>query len=84
MRYLLITYVKKPNGQIDEQVEVSRNVKPKDIQTCNVILDFKDLKVDKCIIEGKSISRDWEQLVGYYKQVYPAIIERLEKEVSQG
>jgi hypothetical protein len=84
MRYLLITYVKKPNGQIDEQVEISRNVKPKDIQTCNVILDFKDLKVDKCIIEGKSISSDWEQLVGYYKQVYPAIIERLEKEVSQG
>lgn len=84
MRYLLITYVAKPNGQIDEQVEVSRNLKPKDIQTCNVILDFKNSKVEKCIIEGKSISRDWEQLVGYYKQVYPSIIERIEKESQQG
>ena len=84
MRYLLITYVKKPNGQIDEQVEVARNLKPKDLQVCNVILDFKDLKIEKCVIEGQVISKDWEQLSGYYKQVYPAIIERLEKEVSQG
>ena len=83
MRYLLITYVKKPNGQIDEQVEVSNNVKPKDIQICNVILDFKEKSVNKCIIEGKSISQDWAQLSGYYKQVYPAVIERLEAEASQ-
>lgn len=83
MRYLLITYVKKPNGQIDEQVEVTRNIKPKDIQTCNVILDYKDDKVEKCVIEGQTISRDWEQLSGYYKQVYPSIIERLEQEAKQ-
>lgn len=83
MRYLLITYVKKPNGQIDEQIEVTRNLKQKDLQICNVILDFKDNKVEKCLIEGQVISKDWEQLSGYYKQVYPSIIERLEKESQQ-
>lgn len=84
MRYLLITYVKKPNGQIDEQVEVSRNLKPKDLQVCNVILDFKESKIEKCVIEGEIISKDWEQLSGYYKQVYPSIIERIERESQQG
>jgi hypothetical protein len=83
MRYLLITYLRKPNGQIDEQVELSRNVKPKDHQVCNAILDFKDKKVLKCVIEGKAMETDWDQLSGYYKQVYPSVIERLEKEASE-
>lgn len=83
MRYLLITYVRKANGQIDEQVGVSRNLKTRDIQTCNVILDYANRKVDKCFIEGKVLDRDWEKLHGYYQQIYPAIIERLEHEASQ-
>jgi coenzyme F420-reducing hydrogenase gamma subunit len=80
MRYLLIKYLRKPNGQIDEQVELSKNVKPKDIQTCNVIMDFKEKKVDKCFIEGTVISTDWDKLVEYYKQVYPEVIEDLQKQ----
>ena len=31
MRYLLITFMRKPNGQIDEQVAVSKKVKAKDM-----------------------------------------------------
>lgn len=84
MRYLLITYVRKPNGQIDEQVEIARNMKPKDKQICNVILDFKDKKVERCFIEGKVVSQDWEQLRNYYHQVYPDVIERIETELSKG
>jgi coenzyme F420-reducing hydrogenase gamma subunit len=79
MRYLLIKYLRKPNGQIDEQVELSKNVKPKDIQTCSVIMDFKEKKVDKCFIEGTVITTDWDKLVEYYKQVYPEVIEDLQK-----
>lgn len=80
MRYLLITYLMKPGGQIDEQVQLSKTVKPKDLQTCNIIMDFQESKVDKCIIEGKTVSKDWEQLRGYFHQIYPDVIERLERE----
>lgn len=82
MRYLLITYVRKPNGQIDEQVEITRNLRPKDIQICNVILDFKDKKVERCFIEGKVVSQDWDQLRNYYYTVYPDVIDRIEKDLK--
>ena len=83
MRYLLVTYVRKGNGQIDEQVGVSTKVKPSDIQTCNIIMDFKEKKVEKAIIESKSVERDWDKMYSYYKQIYPSVIERLEAEAAQ-
>ena len=45
MRYLVLTYVRKPSGQIDESMTVVKNLKRRDWQTANVILDFKDQKV---------------------------------------
>lgn len=83
MRYLLITYLHKADGKIDEQVAVAKKVKPKDIQTCNVIMDFKELKIEKCMVDGHSVDTDWGKLSTYYRQVYPAIIERLEEEARQ-
>lgn len=83
MRYMLITYIRKPNGQIDEQVEITRNIKPKDTQICNVIMDFKDKKVERCFIEGKVISKDWQQLRDYYHKVYPDVVERIEKGLTE-
>jgi hypothetical protein len=77
MRYLLLTYVKKPNGKIDEQIEVSRNLRRHDLQTANVILDFKQLKVLKCSMGGDQVPRDWDRIVGYYHQHYASTIERL-------
>lgn len=82
MRYLLITFFRKPGGQIDEQVQVSKRVKPADSQTCNVILDFALKKVEKCVIEGKVVDTGWDKMVEYYKNVYPNLIEQLEKEAS--
>lgn len=79
MRYMLITYLRKPNGQIDEQVEISKNVRTKDLQTCNVIMDFQDKKVDKCVIEGKAVDTSWDQLRDYYQKVYPDVVDRIEK-----
>ena len=83
MRYLLVTYVRKGNGQIDEQLGVSKKVKPNDIQTCNIIMDFKNKTVDKAIIEGQAASKEWDAMYSYYKQYYPAIIERLDQEAGQ-
>lgn len=77
MRYLILTYYKKPNGQIDEAMQVSRNLKTRDIQMANVILDFKDLKVLKCSMSGEQVPKDWDRIVSYYNQHYANIIERL-------
>jgi hypothetical protein len=82
MRYLLITFFRKPGGQIDEQVAVGKKVKPSDLQTCNVIIDYADKKVIKCIVEGKVVDTDFERMDTYYKQVYPNLISQLEKEAT--
>ena len=79
MRYLLIVYVRKPNGQIDEQVSISKRVRTSDIQTCNVILDFTKKKIDKCVVEGKVVDTDWNRMIEYYKRIYPTLIDQLEK-----
>ena len=79
MKYLLITYLRKPNGQIDEQVAVSKRVRTSDIQTCNVIIDYAKKKVDKCVIEGNIVDTDFERMNAYYKNVYPSLIDQLEK-----
>ena len=82
MRYLLITFVRKPGGQIDELVAVGKRVKPADLQTCNVIVDYADKKVMKCVVEGKVVDTDFERMDAYYKQVYPNLITQLEKEAG--
>ena len=82
MRYLLITYATKPGGQIDELVAVSKKVKPADLQTCNVIIDYAKKKVDKCVIEGKKVETDFEKMNEYYKKVYTNLIEQLEREAN--
>jgi hypothetical protein len=80
MRYLLLTYYKKPDGRIDEQMEVSRKVRQRDLQTANVILDFKELKVLKCSMGGEQVPKIWDRVLGYYYQHYASTIERLLKE----
>ena len=80
MRYLLITFMRKAGGQIDEAVTVSKKIKPADLQTCNVIIDYAAKKVEKCVIEGKVVDTDFDRMDAYYKQVYPNLIAQLEKE----
>ena len=80
MRYLLLTYYKKPSGQIDEITAVSKNLKKRDIQTCSVILDFRTRSVVKCSLDGTVVPRDWDRIVSYYNQFYENIIERLFEE----
>jgi hypothetical protein len=77
MRYLVITYYKKANGQIDEAMAVSKNLKTRDIQTANVILDFKKLEVTKASMSGLDVVKDFDTIVAYYMQHYENIITRL-------
>lgn len=73
-------YVRKPNGQIDESMTVTKNLKRRDWQMANVILDFKEQKVLLCSMEGAVVPKDWEKVVSYYYQFYSHTIERLFEE----
>ena len=77
MRYLLLTYYKKPDGRIDEVMAVSKNLKMRDHQTCNVILDFQTLSVLKCSMSGVTVPRDFDRIVEYYMKHYESTITRL-------
>ena len=80
MRYLLLTYVTKPSGKIDELMTIATKIKRKDWQTTNVILDFKEQKVLLSSVGGITAQKNWDTIVSYYYQHYPAIIERLFRE----
>jgi hypothetical protein len=80
MRYLIITYVGKPNGQIDEQVQLSNRVRDSDIQMANVIMDFKEKKIIKCSIQGTVLTNEWDKLRDYYHEVYSDVIDKMEAE----
>lgn len=77
MRYLILTYYKKADGKIEESMEVSKKIKMRDLQTANVILDFKTLKVEKCQMGGVQVPKDFHRIVEYYMQHYENIIKRL-------
>jgi hypothetical protein len=77
MRYLILTYYQKANGQIDEVMAVARNLKTRDHQTANVILDFRELKVLKCSMSGVQVPKDFDRIVEYYMKHYEATITRL-------
>ena len=80
MRYLILTYYQKANGQIDEVMAVTRSLKARDHQTANVILDFQTLSVLKCSMSGVTVPRDFNRIVEYYHQHYESTISRLFQE----
>jgi hypothetical protein len=80
MRYLLLTYVTRPSGKIDELMTISKKLRTKDRQMTNVILDFKEQKVLQCSVGGITANKDWDTIVSYYYQHYSATIERLFQE----
>ena len=77
MRYLILTYYQRANGQIDEVMALSRNLKNRDLQTANVILDFKKLAVVKASMNGVVVPRDFNRIADYYMQFYESTITRL-------
>jgi hypothetical protein len=80
MRYLILTYYKKATGQIDEVMAVSKNIKRRDLQTANVILDFKEQQVVRASMGDQQVPKDWDRIVSYYYQHYAHTIERLFEE----
>ena len=80
MRYMILTYFKQASGKIDEVMSLSNRVKPKDLQTASIILDFRTQVVIKCVIDGKTMPKEWDRIVGYYYPFYTSIMERLLQE----
>ena len=70
MRYFLITFIKRPNGQVDEETQTVNRLKNKDLISANVILDFKDETIIKCRMTEGNIPVDWNTVVGYYSKHY--------------
>ncbi len=79
MRYFLVNYYKKPTGQMDEVVSVSKRTRTRDLQTCAVILDFKTRSVVKCSIGDQIGVRDFQTVRDYYHRHYQQVIQDLEK-----
>ena len=82
MRYLMISFLRKRAGQIDEMVSVTKRVRTSDMNNANVILDFADKKVMKCVIEGKNHDTTFDKMREYYARVYPNLVEQLEREAG--
>jgi len=80
MRYLLVTFYRKPGGQIDEQARFVKRVRTSDSSSSNIILDYGLRKVDKCVVEGRRLDKSFDDLNDYYKKIYPAMVQQLEKE----
>lgn len=80
MRYFIVNYARKANGQIDEAVSVSKKIKTRDWQTASVILDFQDLKVLLATLDGVTLPRDFNRIASFYRQHYANVIDRLCKE----
>lgn len=76
-RYLIITYIKRPDGKIDETSVVSSYVRKRDLQCGSIILDFKDRAVIKANYNTINIDKDWVTLISYYHQHYESIIDTL-------
>lgn len=78
MRFLCITYFKKPDGQVDEATALAKSLKRKDLSTASVILDFKEKKIVKASFSGTLAEKNWDRIRDFYYEFYPKYIDLLE------
>ena len=65
-RYMIVSYIQKPNGKYDELTEFKNNLKSKHLQTAKVILDFKE---KKCVINGLNKEAGYNDMLEFYKRM---------------
>lgn len=65
-RYMIVQYVKRPNGRYDEVTEFKRHYRTKHLQTAKVILDMQ-----KCTVIKNSLNPDaaYDDMIEFYKRV---------------
>jgi hypothetical protein len=65
-RYMIVSYVQKPNGKYDELTEFKRHYRTSHIQSAKVILDFKE---KKCVINGLNKEATFNDMLDFYKRM---------------
>ena len=65
-RYMIVTYVKKPNGKWDELTEFKNSIKMKHMQMAKVILDFKE---KKCVVNSLNKEAGYNDMLEFYKRL---------------
>jgi len=65
-RYMLIKYLKKPNGKWDEVTEFRNNLRMTHLQSSKVILDFKERK---CVVNGLNREATFDDMLEFYKRM---------------
>jgi hypothetical protein len=65
-RYMIVSYIQKPNGKYDELTEFKNNLKSKYLQTAKVILDFKE---KKCVINSLNKEAGYDDMLEFYKRM---------------
>jgi len=80
---MIVTYMSRPQGrsrtlQQDEIVSVATRVRPRDLDTAGVILDFKTQSVLKSSVGDQTAPKDWQKIRDYYYQHYKDLIDDLE------
>lgn len=83
MRYMIITYMTRAQGrdqktQQDELVQVAKRVRPRDLDSASVILDFQTRSVLKSSVGDQIAPRDFQRIRDYYHQHYSDVIDQLE------
>ncbi len=65
-RYMIVTYMMKPNGKWDEITEFKRHYRTKHIQSAKVILDLAERKVIK---NGLNPEAGYDDMLEFYKRM---------------
>lgn len=65
-RYMIVTYVLKPNGKWDEVTEFKNHYRMKHVQSAKVILDFKE---KKCVKNGLNPEAGYDDMLEFYKRL---------------
>lgn len=66
LRYMLITYYKRPNGKWDEITEFKNSIGNRHIQESKVILDFKE---KRCVKNGLNPEATFDDMLDMYKRL---------------
>lgn len=65
-RYMIVSYIKQPHGNWDELTQFKNSLRPNDIQTAKVILDFKKRK---CVVNSINKEAGYDDMLEFYKRL---------------
>ena len=80
-RYFIATYTYQADGSMNEAVRVDERIRKQDLLRANVILDFKEKKIEKLrLAEHDRSMSEWDLVREYYYEQHKDLIERLERD----